>query len=124
MNTSAFDLLRLMPEVERISASQMNDGQKQLVLQEMLIAVPEPIFCASSSSTRDYVIETIQGALDGCAKNTTTKIPTKKGKRASPTQSTEEQLLCRTDEDTRGQSVTQTVVNKAPQKRRTTKRSA
>lgn len=124
MNISAFDLLRFVPEVERISASKMKDEQKELVLKEMLLAVPEPVFCASALRTRDYVIETIKGALDGCAKNTTTKIPTKKREWTRTTKSAEEQLLLKSDENTRGQSVTQTVVDKATQKRRSAKRSS
>lgn len=125
MNTSAFDLLRLMPEVERVSASKtMSDEQKSLVLTELLTAVPEPVFCGTSKATRNYVIETIQGALDGCTKKPTKKVPAKEGKRTSTSKSTEEELLRNADGDGRGQSVETPVVNKAPQKRRATKRSS
>ena len=123
MKITAFDLVRLMHEVERVSASKIPDDQKILVLTELRNAVPEPIFCASGLSTRDYVIQQIQGAIDGCAKNTKSKIPVKKGTGKTPTESPEEQLLRNSDGNGRGKSVTPTVVNKTTEKRRQTKRS-
>ena len=120
MKITAFDLVRMTHEVERVSASKIPDDQKSLVLQELLNAVPEPIFCASGLATRDYVIEQIEGALNGCAKTTKSKIPVKKGTRASPTESPKEKLLPDIDGDGRGKSVETKVVNKTPQKQRQT----
>ena len=121
---TAFDLVRLLPDVERVSASKIPNAQKTLVLTELQNAVPEPIFCAAGVATRDYVLETIKGALNGCAEKTKSQIPTKKGKRQSPTESSKEQLLCPADENGRGQSLETPVVNKATPKRRAAKRSA
>ena len=120
MKITAFDLVRMTHEVERVSASKIPDDQKILVLEELLNAVPEPIFCASGLATRDYVIEQIEGALNGCAKTTKSKIPVKKGTRASPTESPKEKLLPDIDGDGRGKSVETKVVNKTPQKQRQT----
>ena len=111
-------------EVERVSASKIPDDQKSLVLQELLNAVPEPIFCASGLATRDYVIQQIEGALNGCAKNTKSQIPIKEGTREMPPTCAEEKLLRTSDGNGRGQSVTPEVVNKTPPKRGKTKRSA
>ncbi len=124
MKITAFDLVRMTHEVERVSASKIPDDQKILVLEELLNAVPEPIFCASGLATRDYVIEQIEGALNGCAKTTKSKIPVKKGTREMPPTCAEEKLLRHSDGDGRGQSVTPEVVNKTSQKRGKTKRSA
>ena len=124
MKITAFDLVRMTHEVERVSASKIPDEQKILVLKDLRNAVPEPVFCPSAVATRDYVIQQIEGALNGCAKNTKSQVTVKKGTRASPAQSPKEKLLCNSDGDGRGQSVTPEVVNKTPQKRRQTKRSA
>ena len=124
MKITAFDIVRLLHEVERVSASKIPDVQKTMVLKELRNAVPEPVFCAAATATRDYVLETIEGALNGCAKTTKSQIPIEKGTRASPAQSPEGKLLLHSDEDGRGQSITPEVVNKTPQKRRKTKRSA
>ena len=124
MKITAFDLVRMAHEVERVSASKIPDEQKILVLQDLRKAVPEPVFCPSGLATRDYVIQQIEGALNGCAKTTKSQIPIEKGTRASPAQSPEGKLLLHSDEDGRGQSITPEVVNKTPQKRRKTKRSA
>jgi hypothetical protein len=124
VNITAFDLVRLTHEVELVSASKIPDEQKILVLKELLNAVPEPIFCSSRLATRDYVIQQIEGALNGCAKNTKNQIPIEKGTREMPPTCAEGKLLRHSDEDGRGQSVTPEVVNKTPQKRRQTKRSA
>lgn len=125
MRTSAFDLVRLLPEVERVSGLKtIPSEQKAAILHELLVAVPDPVFCGLSLKTRDYVIETIQGALDGCATTATKKIPTKEGKRASPAKSAEAELLRNSDGDGGRSSTTATVVNKAPQKRGKAKRSA
>jgi|TARA_B110000444_G_scaffold255809_1_gene290927 hypothetical protein len=121
---TAFDLVRMTHEVERVSASKIPDDQKTLVLTELRNAVPEPVFCASGLATRDYVLQTIEGALNGCAKNTKNQIPIEKGTREMPPTCAEGKLLRHSDEDGRGQSVTPEVVNKAPPKRRKTKRSA
>jgi hypothetical protein len=121
---TAFDLVRMVHEVERVSASKIPDEQKILVLQDLRNAVPEPVFCASGLATRDYVLQTIEGALNGCAKETKSQIPIKKGTRASPAQSPEEELLRNSDGNGRGQSITPEVVNKTTQKPRKTKRSA
>jgi hypothetical protein len=121
---TAFDLVRMVHEVERVSASKIPDEQKILVLQDLRNAVPEPVFCPSGLATRDYVLQTIEGALNGCAKNTKSQIPIEKGTRASPAQSPEEELLLNSDGNGRGQSIAPEVVNKTPQKRRKTKRSA
>ena len=124
MKITAFDLVRMTHEVERVSASKIPEAQKILVLTELRNAVPEPVFCAAATATRDYVLQTIEGALNGCAKTTKSQIPIEKGTRASPAQSPEEELLLNSDGNGRGQSITQGVVKKTPQKRRTTKRSA
>ena len=124
MKITAFDLVRMTHEVERVSASKIPDEQKILVLKDLRNAVPEPVFCPSGLATRDYVIQQIEGALNGCAKNTKSQVTIEKGTRASPTQSPKGKLLLNSDEDGRGQSVTPEVVNKTPQKRRQTKRSA
>jgi hypothetical protein len=121
---TAFDLVRMTHEVERVSASKIPDEQKILVLKDLRNAVPEPVFCPSAVATRDYVIQQIEGALNGCAKNTKSQVTIKEGTRASPTQSPEGKLLLNSDEDGRGQSVTPEVVNKTPPKRGKTKRSA
>jgi len=121
---TAFDLVRMAHEVERVSASKIPDEQKILVLQDLRNAVPEPVFCPSGLATRDYVLQTIEGALNGCAKETKSQIPIKKGTRASPAQSPEEELLRNSDGNGRGQSITPEVVNKTTQKPRKTKRSA
>ena len=124
MKITAFDLVRMAHEVERVSASKIPDEQKILVLQDLRNAVPEPVFCPSGLATRDYVIQHIEGALNGCAKTTKSQVTIEKGTRASPTQSPEEKLLRNSDGNGRGQSVAPEVVNKTPQKRRQTKRSA
>ena len=124
MKITAFDLVRMTHEVERVSASKIPDEQKILVLQDLRNAVPEPVFCPSGLATRDYVIQQIEGALNGCAKTTKSQIPIEKGTRASPTQSPEEELLLNSDGNGRGQSITPEVVNKTTQKPRKTKRSA
>ena len=124
MKITAFDLVRMAHEVERVSASKIPDEQKILVLQDLRNAVPEPVFCAAATATRDYVIQQIEGALNGCAKTTKSQIPIEKGTRASPAQSPEEELLRNSDGNGRGQSIAPEVVNKTPQKRRKTKRSA
>ena len=123
MNFTAFDLVRMTHEVERVSVSKIPNEQKTLVLQELHNAVPEPVFCASGLATRDYVIQQIEGALNGCAKNTKSQVTDKEGTRASPTESTETELLRHTNEDTRRKGVEAAVVIKAPTKRRATKRS-
>ncbi len=124
MKITAFDIVRLLHEVERVSASKIPDVQKTMVLTELRNAVPEPVFCAAATATRDYVLETIEGALNGCAKETKSQIPIEKGTRASPAQSPEEELLRNSDGNGRGQSITPEVVNKTTQKPRKTKRSA
>ena len=124
MKITAFDLVRMAHEVERVSASKIPDEQKSLVLQDLRKAVPEPVFCPSGLATRDYVIETIEGALNGCAKTTKSQIPIEKGTRQMPPTCAEGKLLRHSDEDGRGQSIAPEVVNKTPQKRRKTKRSA
>ena len=124
MKITAFDLVRLLHEVERVSASKIPDVQKTMVLTELRNAVPEPVFCAAATATRDYVIETIEGALNGCAKTTKSQIPIEKGTRQMPPTCAEGKLLRHSDEDGRGQSIAPEVVNKTPQKRRKTKRSA
>ena len=124
MKITAFDLVRMTHEVERVSASKIPDEQKILVLQDLRKAVPEPVFCPSGLATRDYVIQQIEGALNGCAKTTKSQIPIEKGTRASPAQSPEGKLLLNSDENARGQSIAPEVVNTTPQKRRKTKRSA
>ena len=123
MNFTAFDLVRMTHEVERVSVSKIPNEQKTLVLQELHNAVPETVFCASGLATRDYVIQQIEGALNGCAKNTKSQVTDKEGTRASPTESTETELLRHTNEDTRRKGVEAAVVIKAPTKRRATKRS-
>jgi len=120
---TAFDLVRLVHEVERVSASKIPNEQKTLVLTELKHAVPEPIFCPAGLATRDYVLDNIQGALNGCAEKTTGKVPAKKGA-DSPTESAEEQLLRNSDGDTRGKGVKAGVVKKTTQKPRKAKRSA
>ena len=124
MKITAFDIVRLLHEVERVSASKIPDVQKTMVLTELRNAVPEPVFCAAATATRDYVIETIEGALNGCAKTTKSQIPIEKGTRQMPPTCAEGKLLRHSDEDGRGQSIAPEVVNKTPQKRRKTKRSA
>ena len=124
MKITAFDLVRMAHEVERVSASKIPDEQKILVLKDLRNAVPEPVFCPSGLATRDYVLETIEGALNGCAKTTKSQVTIKEGTRASPAQSPEEKLLRNSDGNGRGQSIAPEVVNKTPQKRRKTKRSA
>ena len=118
MKITAFDLVHLLDGVERVSASKIPDAQKTLVLTELRNAVPEPIFCPSALATRDYVLQTIEGAIHGCAEKTKSQIPDKKGTRASPTESPEGKLLLKSDENARGQSIAPEVVNKTPQKRR------
>ena len=124
MKITAFDIVRLLHEVERVSASKIPDVQKAKVLTELRNAVPEPVFCAAATATRDYVLETIEGALNGCAKTTKSQIPIEKGTRQMPPTCAEGKLLRHSDEDGRGQSIAPEVVNKTPQKRRKTKRSA
>ena len=124
MKITAFDLVRMTHEVERVSASKIPEAQKILVLTELRNAVPEPVFCAAATATRDYVLQTIEGALNGCAKTTKSQIPIEKGTRQMPPTCAEGNLLRHSDEDGRGQSIAPEVVNKTPQKRRTTKRSA
>ena len=124
MKITAFDLVRMTHEVERVSASKIPEAQKILVLTELRNAVPEPVFCAAATATRDYVLQTIEGALNGCAKNTKSQIPIEKGTRKMPPTCAEGKLLLNSDENARGQSVAPEVVNKTPQKRRKTKRSA
>ena len=124
MKITAFDLVRMTHEVERVSASKIPDVQKAMVLTELRNAVPEPVFCAAATATRDYVLETIEGALNGCAKTTKSQIPIEKGTRQMPPTCAEGKLLRHSDEDGRGQSIAPEVVNKTPQKRRKTKRSA
>ena len=117
MKITAFDLVHLLDGVERVSASKIPNEQKTLVLNELLNAVPEPIFCASGIATRDYVLQTIEGAIHGCAEKTKSQIPVKKGTRASPTESPKEKLLPDIDGDGRGKSVETKVVNETPKKR-------
>ena len=124
MKITAFDLVHLLDGVERVSASKIPDAQKTLVLTELRNAVPEPVFCAAATATRDYVIQQIEGALNGCAKTTKSQIPIEKGTRQMPPTCAEGKLLRHSDEDGRGQSIAPEVVNKTPQKRRKTKRSA
>ena len=124
MKITAFDLVRMVHEVERVSASKIPEAQKILVLTELRNAVPEPVFCAAATATRDYVIQQIEGALNGCAKTTKSQIPIEKGTRQMPPTCAEGKLLRHSDEDGRGQSIAPEVVNKTPQKRRKTKRSA
>ena len=124
MKITAFDLVRMTHEVERVSASKIPEAQKILVLTELRNAVPEPVFCAAATATRDYVLETIEGALNGCAKTTKSQIPIEKGTRASPTQSPEEKLLPDTNGDGRGKSVETKVVNETPKKRGKATRSS
>lgn len=124
MKITAFDLVRMTHEVERVSASKIPEAQKILVLTELRNAVPEPVFCAAATATRDYVLQTIEGALNGCAKTTKSQIPIEKGTRQMPPTCAEGKLLRHSDEDGRGQSIAPEVVNKTPQKRRKTKRSA
>jgi hypothetical protein len=121
---TAFDLVHLLDGVERVSASKIPDAQKTLVLTELRNAVPEPIFCAASLETRDYVLQTIEGAIHGCAEKTKSQIPVKKGTRASPTESPEEKLLPDTNGDGRGKSVETKVVNQTPKKRGKATRSS
>ena len=124
MNTSAYDLLRLLPEVERISVAKIEDSMKERILTELLNSVPQPVFCGAAIATREHVVETINGAINGCAKNTKKEVSPKKGQRSSSPQGSKEQLLFDTDVNGRGQSLETTMVNKAPKKRRTTKRSS
>jgi hypothetical protein len=121
---TAFDLVRMVHEVERVSASKIPDEQKILVLQDLRNAVPEPVFCPSGLATRDYVLQTIEGALNGCAKNTKSQIPIEKGTREMPPTCAEGKLLRNSNENGRGRSVETPVVNKTTQKPRKTKRSA
>ena len=124
MKITAFDIVRMTHEVERISASKIPEAKKIEILTELKNAVPDPIFCGAAVATRKYVIETIEGAIDGCAKKTKSQIPSKEGSRASPTQSAAEKLLHDIDGDRRRQGFKTTVVTKTPQKRRATKRSS
>ena len=124
MKITAFDLVRMTHEVERVSASKIPEAQKILVLTELRNAVPEPVFCAAATATRDYVLQTIEGALNGCAKNTKSQIPIEKGTRKMPPTCAEGKLLRHSNEDGRGESVETPVVNKTTQKPRKTKRSA
>lgn len=124
MKITAFDLVHLLDGVERVSASKIPDEQKILVLQDLRKAVPEPVFCASALATRDYVLQTIEGAIHGCAEKTKSQIPVKKGTRASPTESPEEKLLPDTNGDGRGKSVETKVVNETPKKRGKATRSS
>lgn len=123
MNTSAYDLLRLLPEVERISVAKIDDTKKRKILFELLNAVPQPVFCGAAIATRELVIETIEGAINGCAENTKKEISTKEGKRTSSTQSSQEELFPDTNGDGRRQSLETPLVNKATKKRRSTSRS-
>ena len=124
MSVTAFDLVRLLPEIDRISASKTDVEQKKMVLSELLQAVPAPVFCAASAATRDYVIKQIEEALNECSKETKSQIPINKGAGRSTTKGTKEELLFDPDGDAGRQSVTAAVVKKTTQKRRTTKRSA
>lgn len=124
MKITAFDLVHLLDGVERVSASKIPDAQKTLVLTELRNAVPEPIFCAASLETRDYVLQTIEGAIHGCAEKTKSQIPVKKGTRASPRESPEEKLLPDTNGDGRGKSVETEMVNETPKKRGKATRSS
>jgi hypothetical protein len=121
---TAFDLVRLLAEVDRVSASKVNPEQKAAVLTELLNAVPAPVFCAASPATRGYVIKTIEGAIDGCTQKTKGQGTAPEGERASTSQGTKEELLRDTDGNTGGSSVTPRVVKKTTQKRRTTKGGA
>ena len=124
MTFTAFDLVRLMAEVERVSASKVKAEQKAAVLKELLNAVPAPVFCAAALATRDYLIETIEGAINECSTKATGQSPAPKRERTGTTQSTEEKLLRDTDGNTGGSSVTPRVVNKTTKKRGAAKRSA
>ena len=124
MKITAFDLVHLVDAVERVSASKIPDAQKTLVLAELRNAVPEPIFCAASLETRDYVLQTIEGAIHGCAEKTKSQIPVKKGTRASPRESPKEKLLPDTNGDGRGKSVETEMVNETPKKRGKATRSS
>lgn len=124
MKITAFDLVHLLDGVERVSASKIPDAQKTLVLTELRNAVPEPIFCAASLETRNYVLQTIEGAIHGCAEKTKSQIPVKKGTRASPRESPKEKLLPDTNGDGRGKSVETEMVNETPKKRGKATRSS
>ena len=124
MKITAFDLVRLLHEVERVSASKIPNEQKTKVLTELKNAVPEPVFCGAGLATREYVLEIIQGALNGCAETTKSQVPVKKGTRAVSTKCPESELLRNSDEDTRGPGFETTMVKKTAQKRRAAKRSA
>jgi len=121
---TAFDIVRMTHEVERISASKIPEAQKIEILTELKNAVPDPIFCGTAVATRKYVIETIEGAIDGCAKKTKSQIPAEEGTGTSPAQSAEEELLHNIDGNRRRQGFETPVVTKTPQKRRAAKRSS
>ena len=51
MKITAFDIVRLLHEVERVSASKIPEAQKTMVLTELRNEVPEPVFCAAATAT-------------------------------------------------------------------------
>lgn len=117
MNKTAYDLMPFLRDIETLKASSLSPAQKDLVLTEMVTALPAPVFCKACPETL-AVIGSLLGVIDA-------RTPTKRAEEEVPKEGIDppkegnaesKQLLHDTDAHGGRKSPPKAVVNKKAQK--------